>query len=68
MNAMSRNLASALAVSTACGAIASAVFSLALAVLPHPQFVVQALLHRPSAPTVRVESTVADAAPAVAGS
>ena len=68
MTSMYRNLACALAVSMACGAISSAVFSAALAVLPHPRLVAEALVHRPMAQPVRIESTVAATGAALAGS
>ena len=68
MFSMFRNLACALAVSTACAAIAAIVFDLALAVLPRPLLVAAALVHRPLPQGVRIESTVAETGAGLAGS
>lgn len=68
MTSMFRNLACALAVSTAWGATAAIAFDLALAVLPRPQLAAAALVHRPLPQGVRVESTVAEAGANLAGS
>lgn len=63
MNAMSRDLATALAVSMACGVISAAVFTGATAVLPHPALLAAALVHRgePARLPIRVDSTLAQA-------
>ena len=67
MTSMFRNLACALAVSTACGGVSAIVFDVALAVLPRPQLVAAALVHRPLPQGVRVESTIAETGPGPAG-
>lgn len=63
MNALSRDFAAALAVSTACGAIAAVVFTGATALLPHPALVAAAVAHRgePARLPIRVDGTLAQA-------
>ena len=63
MNALSRDLVAALAVSMACGVIAGAVFAGATALLPRPALAAAALVHRgePARLPIRVEGTLARA-------